>query len=95
MTDFIAELGQSVYSANQGIQYSDNFTTVNLLQESESIYEIEELSEVSYKIDKLSITPEQLPYVKIESLSEFKRTEILQYQVGKWNRLPESSIIFQ
>jgi hypothetical protein len=92
MTNFIAHLGHSILSSNQGIQYADNFATIDLLNQTDSIYQIDEVPEISHKIDKINISPEQLSSVRLESLSEFMRKEILQYQLGKWNNHPASSI---
>lgn len=72
---------------------SANSETISRVPSLDSINEIGAVDESSYKIDKITIIPEQFSSIKFNSLSEFMRKEILQYQIGKWNNQSPSSIL--
>jgi hypothetical protein len=62
---------------------------------ADSIYNISRnsLNSKTYLVDKIIITSDQLSSIKLNSLSEFMRKEILQYQLGTWNKQSPSSVI--
>jgi hypothetical protein len=60
-----------------------NGSEIDLLNQLDDIYQINEIDQKSYIIDKLNITPEELHAVKYNSLSDFMRDDILRYHLGK------------
>ncbi len=62
---------------------------------ADSIYNISRnsLNSKTYLVDKIIITSDQLSSINLNSLSEFMRKEILQYQLGTWNKQSPSSVI--
>jgi hypothetical protein len=62
---------------------------------ADSIYNISRnsLNSKTYLVDKIIITSDQLSSIKLNSLSEFMRKEILQYQIGTWNKQSPSSVL--
>jgi hypothetical protein len=57
-----------------------------------SVLRVDDLDQKSYKIDEIKITSNELSYVKLNSLSEYMRKEILQTQLGKLNNHSPSSV---
>jgi hypothetical protein len=86
-TDFTTDLISNSTSSRE-----THGTTINLLDYQDSIYRTSTRSESNYPIDKMIITREQLSSIRLNQLSEFMRSEILQYQIGKWNNHSPSTI---
>jgi hypothetical protein len=92
MINSILELTNSITTS---LGFSHHESTIDLLDQLDAIYKnnpIDQLDQKSYKIDKITIKPTELKHVKWNSLSEFNRPEILQFELAKWNLQDVSSI---
>jgi hypothetical protein len=70
------------------------WSSIDIYENVDPIYNISRNSNLnSYIVDKMIITPNQLLSIKLNHLSEFMRSEILQYNIGNWNKQSPSSVI--
>jgi hypothetical protein len=88
-TDFTTDL---ISNSTSTRPTNGTTSTIHLLDYQDSIYRTSTRSESNYPVDKMIITREQLSSIKLNQLSEFMRSEILQYQIGKWNNHSPSTI---
>jgi hypothetical protein len=75
--NLVSDLGSSFDLIDQ------NESMVEALNHQDDNYQIKPADNKSYKIDKITIKREELQHIQINSLSEFMRSELLQYQIGK------------
>jgi hypothetical protein len=72
-----------------------SWSSIDIYENVDSIYNIQPINTNSntYIVDKMIITRDQLSSIKLNQLSEFMRSEILQYNLGNWNKQSPSTIL--
>lgn len=108
MLNFLTQVAHTINASIQVVDFSNNTTIDLIGESSiinneltystpsfnnqEQIYYVRPHSETVYSVDKIIITRSQLSSIRVSDLSEFMQSEILQYQIGKWNNHSASTI---